>query len=342
MSGIRVAGVGAVSPAGWGTAALRAALEQGTPILPTLVPRPGGGQALPVREVPRLVPVPAWAKHPRLRRASPITLHAVGAVREALSMAGSSEPPAKDLGLILCLLAGCVQYTERFFGEVLRDPASASPLLFPETVFNGPASHVAAVLGRTPLTYTLLGDPSVFLQGLDLAAEWLAAGYVDDCLVVGAEETSWLLADALLQFDHSVQAAGGAGAVLLTRTPTPSPGVELEQVTDLQVYAQAQSRPAAAGRMRAMLSESAAGGLLCDSRVGSARLDAAETRVWRDWPGARVSPKLVLGEGLMAASAWQCVTAIDALSRGQHRVALISVVGQNEAAAGARFVRAGP
>jgi hypothetical protein len=164
---------------------------------------------------------------------------------------------------------------------------------------------------------------------------------VDDCLVVGAEETGWLLADALLRFDHSIQAAGGAGAILLTRSATRSTGVELQQLTDLEVYAREQSRHAAAARMRALLPEGAADGLLCDSRVGSARLDAAETIVWRDWPGARVSPKVILGDGLMAASAWQCVAAVDALCRGRHRAACVSVVGQTEAAAGARFARAG-
>lgn len=341
MSGIGIAGVGAVSPAGWGVAALRSALERGAPLPPTLVPRPDGGRALPVREVPPLTPAPPWTTHPRLRRASPITLYAVSAVHEASLMAGGSAEPSTRLGLVLCLLAGCVQYTERFFGEVLRDPSSASPLLFPETVFNAPASHVAVLLGAPPLTCTLLGDPSVFLQGLDLAADWLTGERVDECLVVGAEETSWLLADALLPFDRSTQAAGGAGAILLTRSAKRSTGVELEQVTDLQVYAREQSRRAAADRVRTLLPEGAVDGLLCDSRVGSARLDAAETSVWRDWPGARVSPKVVLGEGLMAASAWQCVTAIDALCRGRHRKAWVSVVGQNEAAAGACFARVG-
>lgn len=339
MKRISVAGLGAVSPAGWGVPALRDALERGEPVRPTLVPRPGGRGALPVREVPPLSPAPAWTKHPRLRRASPITLYAVSAASEASLRAGAAEEPSGRLGLILCLLAGCVQYTERFFGEVLRDPPSASPLLFPETVFNGPASHVAAVLGRTPLTCTLLGDPSVFLQGLDLAAEWLTAERVDECLVVGAEETSWLLADALTHFERPVQAAGGAGALLLTASTTGCLGVELRQVTDLQVYARGQSRDAAAGRARALLLAGAADELLCDSRAGSARLDAAETAAWSDWPGARLSPKVILGEGLMAASAWQCIAAVDALCRGRHPAACVSVVGQTEAAAGARFAR---
>jgi hypothetical protein len=130
MNGIGIAGVGTVA-CGVGRASVARRLERGAPIHPTLVPRAGGGGALPVREVPPLVPSPAWTKHPRLRRASPITLYAVSAVAGVHH--GRRVGGALDAtGLILCLLAGCVQYTERFFGEVLADPSSASPLLFPK------------------------------------------------------------------------------------------------------------------------------------------------------------------------------------------------------------------
>ena len=340
MSGIGLAGVGAVSPAGWGVPALRDALERGTPLPATPVARRGGNGTLPVHEVPRLLPAPSWMTHPRLRRASAITQYAVSAVIEARTMAGEAPESSTRLGLILCLLSGCVQYTERFFAEVLRDPPSASPLLFPETVFNAPASHVAAVLGQPPLTCTLLGDPAVFLQGLELAAQWLIEERVHECFVVGAEETNWLLADALAQFDPHLEPAGGAGAILLGASPERPLGVELCQVTDLEVYTRQQPRDVAAHRMRALLPPGAADELLCDSRLGCARLDAVEATAWRDWPGTRSSPKQVLGEGLMAASAWQCVAAVDALRGDRYRAAHVSVVGQTEAAAGARFARA--
>jgi len=52
-----------------------------------------------------------------------------------------------------------------------------------------------------------------------------------------------------------------------------------------------------------------------------------------------LSPKVVLGEGLMAASAWQCVTAVDALQLSRFRAANVSVVGPNQQALGARFCR---
>lgn len=337
MNGIFVTGLGAVSPAGWGVPALRAALERGEPLPRKAVARPGWDRPLLIREVPPPTPVPTFFSHPRLRRVSPITHHVIAAAFEALDAAGARQP--EKLGLIMCLLSGCVQYTHRFFDETLRHPATASPVLFPETVFNAPASHLAALLGRAPVTYTLLGDPATFLQGVALAADWLLEERVDGCLVVGAEETNWLLADVLWQFDHRAVLGGGAGALYLSRLPECSPGVELRLITDAAVYSVRQNRAQAAQAVRRLLPAGSADELLCDSQQNRPRVDAAEAAAWRDWPGQRLSPRTVLGEGLMAASAWQCVAACETLARGAFPAAQVSVVGPNQQAIGARFER---
>ena len=73
-------------------------------------------------------------------------------------------------------MSGCVNYSRRFYDEVLQDPATASPLIFPETVFNAPASHLAGYFASTAMDYTLVGDPCSFLQGTALAADWLETG----------------------------------------------------------------------------------------------------------------------------------------------------------------------
>ena len=98
---------------------------------------------------------------------------------------------------------------------VLKDPSTASPLVFPETVFNAPASHLSAFLGSTAINYTLVGDAGTFLHGLSLAGGWLLEERVDRCLVVAAEEMDWLTADAFRHFDRGVVCAAGAGAVCL-------------------------------------------------------------------------------------------------------------------------------
>ena len=60
-----------------------------------------------------------------------------------------------------------------------------------------------------------------------------------------------------------------------------------------------------------------------------------------DWHGARISVKQIMGEGLMASAAWQCVAAVDALQRNDYDVANVSVTGTNQQAIAAQFVRAG-
>jgi hypothetical protein len=79
--------------------------------------------------------------------------------------------------------------------------------------------------------------------------------------------------------------------------------------------------------------------LLVDARCGLSRLDTAETTAWHGWPGDRLSPRLVLGEGLSAATAWQFVAACEALAAGRAEAANVSVVGGNQQAIGARLVR---
>ncbi len=243
------------------------------------------------------------------------------------------------LGLIVCLQSGCVQYSYRFFREALEDPATASPLLFPETVFAAPTSHIAALLQNTPLVHTLIGDPACFAQGLGLGATWLLERRVDACLVIGSEELNWLRADALWHLEHAAIISAGAAAVCLSRDPGPRPGVELELITDAYTYSQRLDRRQAALAMRSELRGSGEGELLCDGLGDSPRADGPEKAAWTDWAGTRISPKRVLGEGLMAAAAWQCVAACDAVARHRFPSANVSLVGCNQHAIGVKFAR---
>jgi 3-oxoacyl-(acyl-carrier-protein) synthase len=335
---IFVHGLGAVSPAGWSVSALRDALARGEPIAATDVMRPGWDRPLRVRKVPVPVPRPQFLAHGRLRRASPISHYAVSAALEALgNEATGGSDPRLTLGIVYCAMSGCVNYSGRFYGEVLKDPATASPLIFPETVYNSPASHLAAVLGTTSAHYTIVGDPGTFLQGIALAADWLAGGRVESCLVIGAEESDWLTADAMRMFAHSATVSEGAGALYLRNTPATGSAVRLQAITGSHLFGKC-SRAQAARLTR----EELTGGrndLLCDGLSGSSTADRDEQSAWHDWPGPRLSLKKILGEGLMAAAAWQCVAAVDALQQRQHETATVSVVGCNQQAIAAQFAR---
>jgi hypothetical protein len=237
--------------------------------------------------------------------------------------------------------AACLRYSGRFFGEVLRDPGTASPLLFPETVLNAPASHLAAFLGDADLAYSLIGDQTAFVQALVVATEWLLEERVDVCVVVGAEEFDWLWADAVRGFARGVVTSEGAGALVLAREARAESGIALERITDAHLYAGQATRLAAARALRRDFPRQGPNELLVDGRCGVPRVDQAEAAAWQDWSGPRLSPRAILGEGLSAATAWQCVAACAALAEGGAHAANVSVVGGNQQAIGVRFARAG-
>lgn len=343
MKELFVRGLGVVSSAGWGMEPFRKALEEGQPRGAASLPRPGWPTPHRVRQVP---PAPTGLpifSHPRMRRCSPITRFALAAATEALGGDLAEVASGKlQLGIVAAVTAGCVNYSRRFLQETLDNPATASPMLFPETVFNAPASHVAAFLGSRAPSYTLVGDAATFIQAIALAQQWIDNNQVDACLVIGAEESDWVVADALGLFDRSAILGDGAGAVYLGPTPTLSTSqaatrhVAIQTITPLFSFYSSATQSRAARAVRDALPTGASEDLLCVSSRNPADEADPETAAWSNWPGQRSAPKAQLGEGLAASAAWQVVSACDAVRRGAHPSATISVIGTGQQAAGLR------
>jgi 3-oxoacyl-(acyl-carrier-protein) synthase len=313
----RAAGV--VSPAGWG---LKPFLEaaQDRPGLPIKeVAHPGGGKTpRRLRTCPAPLERPGWLAHSRLRRSSPISQYTMGAAMEALAEAEIHPDDIKTrLGVIVSVFTGCVQYSRRFYQEVLQDPATASPLLFPETVFNAPASHLGAFLGATSLNYTLVGDKGTFHLGLAMAAEWIVSRKVEHCLVVAAEESDWLASEGLTLFHKNAILSEGAGALLLSRLPGRNPRrVQLCSISDEFLYAQ-HGREIA---QRKALDEVGA----TPQQLGLMNSNSA-------------SLAEVFGDALIASSAWQSILAIQAIHSEKATEAIALAEGWREHAIAAKF-----
>ena len=159
------------------------------------------------------------ARNPRLRRASAISHLAVAAGLAALDDARIVMTPeiAARTAVVFAICDGGVLYTRRFYEQIAKQGANAaSPLLFPETVFNAPASHLAALLGIDGASYTLVGDASVGMSALHFAAELLETSDIDQVVVVGAEECDWILCEAYAawRLDRTPLAEGAAAVVL--------------------------------------------------------------------------------------------------------------------------------
>jgi 3-oxoacyl-(acyl-carrier-protein) synthase len=328
-----------------------------------------------------VIPVPAEAiarapAHPRLRRSSAISRFAAIAGLAALEDAGlklDAEAAART-ALIFAVSNGGVIYTKRFYHDIVTSGAqAASPLLFPETVFNAPASHLAAILGITGISYTLVGDGAVGILALKMAEDLLASETLDRCLVVGAEEADWLLCDAyrkwrLLRSAPPIEPfqspprgtilSEGAGALLLKRDGM----IRLEKIVAGTNFLRQREAGEALRKIFEELGDDQVD--LVMASANGTFIDAAErAAVSRSCPAARVyAMKEALGESVGASSLWQTICGAQCLrtqrvpansapglgSEAQSRPrqgsdqlqrVVISVCGLNQQVAGLRLIK---
>lgn len=211
---IGILSYGMVSPGGTGSDSL----EKEWPC--TEVMSLSGSRSLDVALVDHTLPsLTRWEKEPRLRRASPITIFMVEAVNQALEAA-----PGIDLsrtGIVVSFFIGCLTYSVRFYRELTKEGRRfASPILFPETVYNSPVSHLVATLGLGGPVYSQVGDKSCWANALRTAQCWLRNGSADHVIVLGAEEFDSVELDAFhaagwLRGGNLIPSEG-TGALLLT------------------------------------------------------------------------------------------------------------------------------
>jgi 3-oxoacyl-(acyl-carrier-protein) synthase len=275
------------------------------------------------RYLVRRVPATATAhlpSHARLRRASAISRFAAAAGLAAL--AGTKTPPSLDrIALVFAISNGGVIYTRRFYADIVKSGAqSASPLLFPETVFNAPASHLAAILGITGASYTVVGDGAVGILALKLAEDLMASGDIDACLVVAAEEIDPLVCEAYRQWrflrDPKKPETGrgmimseGAGALLLKRSDS---GIEIEQIVPGLNFFRRSEASARLGCVVTRLKNEIG---FCVGSANGTFIDQAERAAVND-EMPLYSPKIALGESVGASVFWQLITAAKALETG--------------------------
>lgn len=316
---LHICGAGAVSPAGWGVPALvEAVMQPNAPPLPCVdVVRSIGVRdwPCPARTTPPPPPdrVPKFA---RLRRASAITKFSISAALEAL---GGHTPERGRLGIIQVVFNGCVQFSGKFYHEVLATPALASPLIFPETVYNAPASHIAAFLGADGPVTTLIGDSSAIAEGITMAGIWLEQGWVDQVLLIGAEETDWLGAEAVSYYHPDLPAGEGAGALLLSLAPaagSDTPALRVEPPRARPFHNESER----AAVLKDILKAAPPGAQLVTGLSGVAALDAAEAGAIASMATAPVAvsmPRKILGESMGAAGAFELVLAAALAKEGR-------------------------
>lgn len=323
---LAIAGMGWVTPLGSGVDSVWERLLHGDEASTTTISEEFGDRSYNVFPVPESA-LRGAAAHPRLRRASAISRFAAAAGSEALRAASVKlDPPhAERTALIFAISNGGVIYTKRFYRDIVNEGAqSASPLLFPETVFNAPASHLAAILGISGATYTLVGDGAVGLLAIKMAEDLMTNEAIDRCLVVGTEELDWLSCDAYRRWrllclappiePFSNQKRGmilseGAGAIVLARNGP----LTIECAHPGGYFAR---RPQAEDILKRILRDLSQCEIdLVISSANGTFVDEAEYRALKAGvPNAFVyTAKPALGESVGAASIWQVILAAQAL-----------------------------
>jgi 3-oxoacyl-(acyl-carrier-protein) synthase len=344
---LRIAGMGWVTPLGRGIDAVWDRLVAGEEARAESISDGPEGKKYP------FFPVPSTAlknlpPHPRLRRASAISRFAAAASLDALegaistTLTGNREHAKafdfdnsdirreqrinmERIALVFAVSNGGVVYTKRFYRDIAESGVqSASPLLFPETVFNAPASHLAAILGISGASYTLVGDGAVGILAMKMAEDLMMNEALDFCLVVGAEECDWLLCDAyrkwrLLKTQPPIEPfrrpprgmilSEGAGAILLARDGP----IAVDKIHAGTNFSRRKEASESIVRILSDLADERSKILIASANGTFVDL-AEETAVLREMSDATIySLKPALGESVGASAIWQVIVAAQSL-----------------------------
>ena len=322
---LHIAGMGWVTPLGRGIDSVWDQLLAGKEATPASISDPVSNKVYSAFRVPTeaLNELPA---HPRLRRASAISKFAAAAgldaIAQAKSATGKIDP--ERTALVFAASNGGVVYTKRFYHGIIEGGAkSASPLLFPETVFNAPASHLAAILGINGASYTIVGDGAVGVLAVKMASDLIETEWVDSCLLVAAEEADWVLCDAydkwrLIRKEPPIELfsdrprgtilSEGAGALLLMREGE----AQIDAVDSGGNFARKRE---AREVVRGIAHRLAADNACVIASANGTFIDLAERdAIKNELKGSTVySLKSTVGDSIGASAIWQVIAAVQAL-----------------------------
>lgn len=334
MTSAFVSGYGWVTPLGRELEPIHQAVLQGLRTPPAEV-ETGYGGTMPILRVAE-DSVRDAASFPRLRRSSAISVFAVAAAMDAVASAGLDAEKLRRTALVFTSSDGGVVYTRRFYAEIVeRNMGAGSPLLFPETVYNASASHIAARLGITGEALTLVGDSTAGIAAVQTAMELLTTGEADHCLIVGAQEIDGTTWEAYARWKMVAAHAGdsiaflseGAAALVLSREGS---GPSIRQIHPGECYS---SQADATRRFDRIVSSLTSPEIdLIVTGASGSRLDEVEQSAFRRYlPEARqIHPKFTLGESGTCSTLQHIGLATHFQREKKTGAALVSACGFNQ------------
>lgn len=187
-SDIVITGIGVASPAGFGSEALWDAIIEKRPcFLPVALPKSKGRERL----CATVKGIDAFLDDRRLRRAAEISKYAIAAIRLALEDAGI-DPAAwvsREAGLVTAVTHGAIRFTTEFHESLIKEgPASASPMIFSDSVLNAPAGNASIVFNIRGAAHTVIGDLGAGILSVSTAIKTMRYSGLKVCLAGAAEE----------------------------------------------------------------------------------------------------------------------------------------------------------
>lgn len=337
MSAVGILGIGCVAPLGSDWSTVWESLLTNKRPNTVMLPGPSGHPSLPAYRVPE----PFDVRHPRLRRSSAISHFACAAASAALEQAGPL--PEGRSALVFAASDGAVVYTRKFYEGVVES-GTGSPLLFPETVYNAPASHVAAMFGIEGSVLTMVGDATAGMDALSTAVDLIHSGDAERCLVVASQEVDWITCDGYRRW--GLASSGDADAAILSEgslamvVGAPQPG----DVVIEKIHPGIPGGSPIRGRLEKAYRE-LAGNMKPDVVVASNVLPekTGESVAGEVFPETRfLSPKILAGEAFAVSALLQCACAWQEIRDGRARNALVSVMDWNGSAEGAVLTASTP
>jgi 3-oxoacyl-(acyl-carrier-protein) synthase len=330
----KIAGMGWVTPLGAGLEEVWARLEAREKPVAQEITSPHS----PHKHLAYTVPpktCDALGRNPRLRRSSAITYYAVAAALAALENAGITMTPeiAERTAVVFAICSGGVVYTRKFYETVaLQGANNASPLLFPETVYNAPASHLSALLGINGMSYTLVGDGTIGMTALKFAEQLLDTADIDYCIVAGGEEIDWVLCEAYREWRLPATLAEGGAALVLAREGR----IALDPIHDGMTFTKQSEAPAAILKVHHDLAKHCAQPGLVVGCANGTFIDAAEAdAIAKYFPHTPIVwPKHTFGEILGAGALIQVIHGAMALEKQNLNSVVVSALGFNQQAGG--------
>lgn len=335
--GVSILGAGCVTALGRGWETVWKIIRAGAQAERTSLQGPNGLPPVDVFKTPLPDIPPACAA--RLRRSSAISYFSCAAAADAVQQAGPL--PWGRTAVVFAASNGAVVYTRRFFEEVV-DRGTGSPLLFPETVYNAPASHVAAMLGLDGPVLTLVSDATVGMDALSTAADLIFSGDADRCLVVAAEELDWIACEAYRRWKLAGSMHGSVlseGAIALVLGPSSDEEIQIARIHPGRTIRRSVD---AASALRQVIGELTLGDIpdLAVLSASGGRAGLLEESVLKEiFPETKLnSPKLVTGEAFAASTLLQCLCAWQEIRESRSRKVLVPIMGWGGQAGGALLV----